>query len=91
MADERMTEVLEEIRAERVRQVVEVIPRIAWDDRGDHDRGLSRNDWLALIQAYTGRAAQGSWRNSREGEGWRKNLVKAAALIVAALEADPQE
>ena len=37
--------------------------------------------------AYIGRAAQRCYRNEREGQDYRTNLIKAAALIVAALEA----
>lgn len=57
---------------------------------GDTDRfdtTNTRNDWVALVNAYTGRAADKSIRNQSECQDFRQNMVKAAALCVAAIEA----
>jgi hypothetical protein len=53
----------------------------------EFDKGNSRNDWVAYIGAYVGDAADKMLKNERNGEDFRSNLVKAGALIVAALEA----
>lgn len=47
----------------------------------------SGNDWIAFITAYLGRAARGVYRNDKEGQQYRDNLVKAGGLIVSALVA----
>lgn len=52
----------------------------------DFDKNNTRNDWIAYINAYTGRAAQKVFRNQREGQSFRDNMVKAAALALAAIE-----
>ena len=46
----------------------------------------TKNDYIAYITAYVGRAANKCKRNEREGQDFRTNLVKAAALCVAAIE-----
>ncbi len=51
------------------------------------DKANSRNDWIAYINAYTGRAANKCFRNEKEKQSFRDNMVKAAALCVAAIEA----
>jgi len=51
------------------------------------DMQNSQNDWLAYIQAYLGRAANKCARNVKDGQHFAPNLVKAGALILAALEA----
>jgi hypothetical protein len=53
----------------------------------DFDRGNSQNDWIAYINAYTGRAAEKVFRNQRENCDFRSNMVKAAGLAIAAIEA----
>lgn len=61
---------------------------LAFDgDTEDFDRTNSRNDWIAYVNAYTGRAAEKVVRNMREGQEFRTNMVKAAALCIAAIEA----
>ncbi|MAT51427.1 MAG: hypothetical protein CMK32_09625 [Porticoccaceae bacterium] len=55
------------------------------------------NDWVAYITAYAGRAAEKVYRNQRESElngkdscdkkRFRENMVKVAALALAAIEA----
>lgn len=43
------------------------------------------NDYIAYINAYTGRAALGVFRNEREGQDFRENMVKAGGLVLAAI------
>jgi hypothetical protein len=75
--------ILDEIDAERERQVSGG-PGVHTDD---FDKTNTANDWIAYIIAYAGRAARRVYRNQREKQGYRENLVKTAALAVAALEA----
>lgn len=49
------------------------------------DQGHLRNDWVALIAAYNGRAGAKVVRNQKED--FRACMVKVAALAVAAIEA----
>lgn len=56
-------------------------------DTEEFDRGNSQNDWIAYVNAYTGRAAQKVFRNEREGQTFVENMTKAAALCLAAVEA----
>ena len=51
------------------------------------DQTNQYNDWVAYITAYAGRAAGGCARNEREDCDFRENMVKVAALAVAAIEA----
>ena len=46
----------------------------------------SRNDLIACALAYLGRAAAGVLRNEREGHDPAEMLVKAAAVLVDAVE-----
>lgn len=55
-------------------------------DTDEFDKSNSQNDWIAYINAYTGRAAQKVFRNERENQAFRENIVKAGALCVAAIE-----
>jgi hypothetical protein len=50
------------------------------------DRGNSKNDWVSYICAYAGRASDKVHRNEREGCNFRENMVKVAALALAAIE-----
>lgn len=78
-----MDKILEQIKAERVRQ-----KELAHGgDTDSFDKTNTCNDWIAYINAYLGRAARRVLRNDREGQGYRENMIKAGALIVAALEA----
>lgn len=52
----------------------------------DFDKGLSANDFIALSIGYLGRASQKSFRNEREGQDYKDNIVKAIALLYASLE-----
>lgn len=50
------------------------------------DRTNSKNDWIAYASAHLGRAAEKVVKNEREGQEFRDNMVKAAAVCVAAIE-----
>jgi len=56
-------------------------------DTEEFDKGNSQNDWIAYVNAYTGRAAQKVFRNEKEGQTFLTNMTKAAAICLAALEA----
>ena len=71
--------ILTEIEEERLRQ-------ISKGTDGSYDKNNSKNDWIAYINAYTGRAADRVFKNAEQNEGFRENIVKVAALAVAALE-----
>lgn len=51
------------------------------------DMQNTMNDWVAYISAYSGRAADKVARNDREECDFRANMIKVAALAVAAIEA----
>jgi hypothetical protein len=53
----------------------------------DFDRTNTRNDWVAYVVAYAGRAAAKVFRNEREGLDFRTFMVKAAALALSAIRA----
>lgn len=75
-------EILDRIVEERERQL-----RLAFDgDTEAFDKSNGRNDWVAHIIAYLGRATD-CHRNARENKSFRDSLFKAGALILAALEA----
>ena len=87
---DRWTEddILNEIKKERLRQ-----RELSFDgDTGEFigqdafDKLNSQNDWVAYICAYAGRAAN-CLRNDTENQDFRKNMIKVAALVVAAIEA----
>jgi len=69
--------VLNEVAQERERQ----INTYGWDDSLN-----SKNDWAAYVTTYAGRA-----RDERIGEDFRRNMIKVAALAVAAIEACDRE
>jgi hypothetical protein len=75
---------LEDISNERDAQLSKAIG----SDTEIFDKSNSRNDWVAYITAYVGRASDKCARNERECCQFRENLVKAAALCVAAIEAN---
>jgi hypothetical protein len=82
-----MTKVLEDIAKERQRQR----DLAHAGDTEEFDKGNSKNDWIAYVNAYIGRAADKVFRNEKEGHKFRENMVKAAALCVAAIEAHDKE
>lgn len=52
---------------------------------------VSRNDLIADVLVYLGRATEGSVRNKREGHDPQEMLVKAGALMVALVESAERE
>lgn len=74
-----LEKVIEDVIEERMRQKT--------TGNADIDSSNTRNDWIAFINAYIGRSAARCFRNKREGQEFRANMVKAAALCVAAIEA----
>lgn len=73
-----MTTAVQDILTERAKQV---------ENFEDFDKSNTKNDWVSYISAYSGRAAAKVRRNEREGNDFRSNMVKAAALALAAVEA----
>ena len=73
----------DDICAERERQ----IELSHGGDTNEFDKTNTKNDWIAYVNAYIGRAADRVLRNEREGQNFRANMVKAGALVLAALEA----
>lgn len=78
-----MSDVFKDIQQERDRQIA----KAHGGDTNAFDQNLTRNDWVALITAYTGRASDKVFRNKHQGEEFRENMVKVAALATAAIEA----
>ncbi len=76
-----MDRVLAEIQEERQRQRALAIG----GNTDAYDEQNTVNDWVAYICAYAGRAAE-CVRNKREMQSFRENMVKVAALAVAAIE-----
>lgn len=75
--------VIDDVVAERQRQI-----QLAHGGNTDtFDKPNSKNDWVAYIVAYAGRAADKVFRNERENQTFRENMLKVAALAVAAMEA----
>jgi hypothetical protein len=72
-----------DVRMERNRQVLLALG----GDTEAFDRSNSANDWIAYVNAYLGRAARKVYRNDHEQQKFRENMVKAAALCIAAIEA----
>lgn len=54
----------------------------------EFDKTNSKNDWIAYCNAYLGRAADKVFRNEKENQDFRANMIKVGALVVAALEAN---
>lgn len=50
-----------------------------------HDEFLGPNDWVAHVTTYAGQASSSDC-NIEAGELFRKNMLKVAALAVAAIE-----
>ena len=77
-----LNEVLDALRQERQRQ----LDLEHGGDTDAFDQLNTKNDWVAYITAYAGRAADKCARNEREGQAFHDNILKAAALCVAALQ-----
>lgn len=78
-----MSDVYNDIQAERAVQKA----KAHGGDTDAFDQSLTRNDWVAMIAAYNGRASAKVFRNIRENQDFRDNMIKVAALAVAAIEA----
>lgn len=72
-----MEQVINDVKAE--------LARIG--DMTEFDRNNTRNDWISYINAYTGRAAEKVFRNQKEEQDFRRNMVKAAGLAISAIVA----
>jgi len=60
---------------------------LAFDgDTDNFDKSLNANDWIALSISYLGRATQKSFRNARENQSYRDNIIKAITLLYSSLE-----
>jgi hypothetical protein len=79
-----MSKAIEDVVAERERQKA----LAHGGDTEAFDKSNSRNDWIAYLNAYSGRAAAKVFRNEKEDQNFRANMVKVAALAVAAIEAN---
>jgi hypothetical protein len=77
--EEIREKILGEIEAERMRQIV-VKKRTP-----ESDESNTGNDWVAYIASCVGRATENMF-NQRNGLGFRENMIKVAALAVAAIE-----
>lgn len=74
-----LTNILHEIGEERLRQTQN-------QTTNELDETNTPNDFVAYITAYAGRAAAKCPRNERQGENFRENMIKVAALAVAAIQ-----
>jgi len=83
MSDSIREKAVADIVSERERQ----IQLAHGGDTASFDETNTKNDWIAYINAYLGRASDRVFRNEREGQSFRDNMVKAAALALAAIEA----
>lgn len=75
-------QILERINQERTRQ--ESLPG------SEYDQKHTRNDWIAIATMYLSRAASRK-QIPVTAEEYRDSLIKAAAVILAALEHDQQQ
>lgn len=59
-------------------------------ERGDADTfdvNNTKNDWIAYLTAYLGRASDKVYRNEREEHEFRTTLIKVGVLLLSAIEA----
>jgi hypothetical protein len=84
MVNDQITQtVLDDVFAEMDRQQA-----LAFGgDTETFDKTNTKNDWVGYIVAYAGRAVDKCFRNQREGQSFRENMVKTAALAIAAIRA----
>lgn len=75
--NERRSSILAEIEQERVRQFN--LPGSEWDSRN------GPNDWVAIATHYLGEEVRRSG-NVPDRNAYERSLIKAAAIIVSALE-----
>ena len=76
--------VIDEVMKERERQIESCKHG---GDTDSFDKSNTKNDWVGFVSAYAGRAADKCFRNEREGQSFRENMIKVAALAIAAVEA----
>jgi len=70
-------EILQMIEGERERQI-----KLAHGgDTDGFDKGNSRNDWIAYIIAYAGRASEKVFRNEREGCDFKEYMIKWVLMV----------
>lgn len=79
MSDDDVTTIWDEIQAERASQ------RHKWGG-DDHDDQHTTWDWLAIITKHTGAAVDFGEKNRLNIPKYRRQMVRVAALAVAAIE-----
>lgn len=79
----KVRDILKEVQKERLRQIELALG----DDTNKFDETNTQSDWVAYIAAYSGRAPSKVFRNGAQNENFRNNMVKVAALAMAAIEA----
>lgn len=84
MTNTYMLQALQDVKAERERQLAIAIG----GDTAKFDETNTQSDWVAYITAYAGRAPAKVFRNGAQNEDFRTNMVKVAALALAAIEAN---
>lgn len=72
--------ILQEVKDERERQIALAFK----GSTEDFDRANTKNDWVSYITTYAGRATDKLYRDQQD---FRSNMIKVAALAVAAVEA----
>ncbi len=71
-----------------VEELLAEVERTANIGTNINDDTSTKNDWVAYVIAYLGRAADKVFRNQRENQDYRANLIKAGGLIISALVAN---
>jgi hypothetical protein len=82
-ASKRRKAILDEIGAARQRQ----IEKAHGGDTDRFDVDNTRNDWVAFITCYAGRASDRVFNNDPSKENFRARMLNVAALAMAAVEA----
>jgi hypothetical protein len=83
MDSNKTRDILEEVLNERIHQ----IELKHGGDTDKFDKSNTKNDWVSYIAAYSGRASDKVLKNERDGCSFRANMIKTAALAIAAIEA----
>lgn len=74
-----MTAALEDVIQERQKQLK--------NGMDDFDKVNTKSDWISYVNAYTNRAASKVFIDKKDNQNFRKNMIKVAALALAAAEA----
>jgi hypothetical protein len=82
-ASKRRKAILAEVMAARQRQ----IDKAHGGDTDRFDMDNTRNDWIAFITCYAGKAADRVFQNDNSAENFRARMLNVAALAMAAVEA----